>query len=63
MGDITLTPRRTAGILKELEHAAKSVGEARRELIQAMSERKRAADPDRPVRRSISAGASRRKLR
>jgi hypothetical protein len=48
MGDTTLTTRQTAGILKELEHAARSVGEARRELIEAMAARKRVDRPDRP---------------
>jgi hypothetical protein len=45
MGDIILTPRRTAGILKELDLAARSVSEARQQVIEAMAERKRAATP------------------
>jgi hypothetical protein len=66
MGDTTLTPRRTADILKELEHAARSVDEVRRELIQAMAERKRTEPPARtvrPVRPPASGGAGRRKQR
>jgi hypothetical protein len=52
MGDTTLTPRRTATILKELEKAARSVSEARRELIQAMAERRRPAPRVKPPRRT-----------
>ena len=63
MGDTTLTPRRTADILKELEHAARSLDEVRRELIQAMAERKRTERPAREVRmgRSPASAASRRR--
>ena len=61
MGDTTLTPRRTAEILKELEHAARSVDEVRRELIQAMAERKRTDRPARAVALPKSDGSRRRK--
>ena len=66
MGDTTLTPRRTAEILKELEHAARSLDEVRRELIQAMAERKRTEQPAREarvVRPPAPGGARRRKSR
>ena len=59
MGDTTLNPQRTASILKELEHAARSVDEARRELIQAMADRRR----DRPTRSAPANGPVRRKPR
>jgi hypothetical protein len=52
MGDTPLNPRRTAFILKELEQAARSVSEARRELIQAMAERRRPAPQVRKPRRT-----------
>ena len=61
MGDTTLTTRQTAGILKELEHAARSVGEARRELIEAMAARKRVDRPDGPP--AVAAGRRRKKVR
>jgi hypothetical protein len=53
MGDTILTPRRTASILRELERATRSVNEARRELIEAMADRKRPRTESRakPVRR------------
>jgi hypothetical protein len=60
MGDTILTTRQTAGILKELEHAAKSVSEARRELIEAMAARKRV---DRPDRAPAAMGRNRKKAR
>jgi len=60
MGDIILTPRRTAGILKELDLAARSVNEARQEVIQAMSERKRIDSPARP-KKSSSRGRAKAK--
>jgi hypothetical protein len=52
MGDTNLNPRRTAMILRELEQAARSVSEARRELIQAMAERRRPETRVKPPRRT-----------
>jgi hypothetical protein len=60
MGDTTLSPRQTAGILKQLDHVARSVGEARRELIEAMADRKRV---DRPERAPAGPRRQRKKAR
>ena len=40
MGDVKLTPRQTAAILTKLDDGARSVADARQQVIQAMADRR-----------------------
>jgi hypothetical protein len=48
MGDVKLTPRETAELLDTLDDTAKSLGEARSQLLDAMAKRRKGRDSDGP---------------
>jgi hypothetical protein len=45
MGDVKLTPRQTAAILTKLDDGAKSLSDARDQVIQAMADRRTEKPP------------------
>ena len=52
MGDVKLTPRQTAELLNTLDNTAKSLGDARAQVLDAMAKRRKVRDPEEPPLRT-----------